>query len=51
MIPWADIYYKAGATAKGDSVVNLTAQRYEDDLNYFASLSSDYDDYYKDQIH
>jgi hypothetical protein len=50
MIPWADNYYQAGADDKGDNVLSLIAKRYEDDLNYYASLSSKYDQYYSDQI-
>jgi len=50
MIPWADNYYQAGADDKGDNVVSLIAKRYEDDLDYYASLSSKYDKYYSDQI-
>lgn len=46
MLPWIDIYFEAGAPAKAMSVMELLAERYLDDLNYYTSLKGKYIQYY-----
>jgi hypothetical protein len=38
MMQFADIYYKCGATAKGNKLVETLAGIYEENLNYYTSL-------------
>lgn len=50
MIPWADHYFKAGANEKGGAVLRSIADRYIDDLGYFASLNDSHLNYYNDRV-
>ena len=50
MLPWVDAYYQAGAIEKGDSVFNLIATRYLEDLDYYSSLNDNKIEYYNEQI-
>jgi len=50
MIPWADMYYKAGAVEKGNDLVNLLYNRYKEDLDYYTSLDKKFMQFYTDDI-
>ena len=50
MIPWADNYYKVGATEKGNDLVNDLYERYVEDLSYYTSLDDRFATYYSDDI-
>jgi len=51
MIPWADNYYKAGATEKGNDVVRKVFERYKEDLDYYNSLKQPrFTTFYQDDI-
>ena len=50
MIPWADNYYSAGATEKGNDLVELLYNRYLEDLKYYTSLKKRFMNYYSDDI-
>jgi hypothetical protein len=51
MIPWADNYYKANATEKGNEVVREIFERYKEDLAYYRSLKAErFIAYYQDDI-
>jgi len=41
-MPFADIYYKAGEVDKGNAVVTRMAEVYEQNLDYYNSLSRDF---------
>jgi hypothetical protein len=38
--PFADGYYKVGETAKAQDLLNKLVQKYKENLNYYATLSS-----------
>ena len=50
MIPWADMYYKAGALDKGNDLVKLLYEKYKEDLNYYMSLDDRFMQFYTDDI-
>jgi tetratricopeptide (TPR) repeat protein len=50
MLPWADNYFRAGDAETGKEVLTDIADRYREDLNYFASLDKNFIGYYNDQI-
>jgi hypothetical protein len=50
MIPWADMYYKAGAVEKGNDLVNLLYNKYKEDLNYYMLLDKKFMQFYTDDI-
>jgi len=50
MIYWPDTYYKAGATEKGNKMVEDIARTYNENLDYYYSLDDKMQDYYKDDI-
>ena len=50
MIYWPDTYYKAGATEKGNKMVEDIARTYEENLDYYYSLDDKMQNYYKDDI-
>ncbi len=50
MIPWADNYYKVGATEKGNDLINVLYERYVEDLSYYTSLDDRFATYYSDDI-
>jgi len=49
MLPWAEIYFSAGATEKAIDMVHTLADRYLDDLGYYASVGSKFEPYYDQQ--
>lgn len=49
MLPWAEIYFSAGATDKGIEMVRALADRYLEDLSYYASVNSKVATYYDQQ--
>ncbi len=50
MIPWADNYYKVGATEKGNELVKVLYERYMEDLAYYTSLNDRFMAYYNEDI-
>lgn len=50
MISWADFYYQAGETEKGDEMVNTIINRYEEDLTYYSSLNDRFAAEYQQEI-
>ena len=46
-----ELYYKAGATDKGDDVLMKIAANATDELRYYKSLKPKFTEYYKDDIH
>ncbi|MEA3478952.1 MAG: hypothetical protein U9R60_12275, partial [Bacteroidota bacterium] len=51
MLPFAEVYYRAGATEKGNEVVQRMFDLYSDDLRYYFSLDAAFTDtYYKEQV-
>lgn len=50
MVSWADFYYKAGAIDKGNEVVEIVKDRYEEDLAYYSSLNERFIADYQDEI-
>ena len=47
---WAETYYRSGSMEKGDSVINLVAERYSEDLDYYMSLDDKFMSYYSNKI-
>ncbi len=51
MIPWADNYYQAGASEKGNEVLRQVLERYTDDLAYYDTLEDQrFIAYYQEDI-
>jgi hypothetical protein len=50
MMQFADIYYKCGATAKGSKLVETLAGIYEENLNYYSSLSPEFSANYQSDM-
>ena len=50
MMPWADVYYQAGADEKAVEIVEVIFTRYAEDLAYYNSLSPRFLDAYQDDI-
>lgn len=50
MMPWADVYYDAGADEKATELVEVIFERYADDLAYYNSLSPRFMDAYQDNV-
>jgi len=50
MAYYPDIYYTAGATEKGDDMVNKLVANSVDNLRYYKSLEPKYIEYYKEDI-
>ncbi|MBC8319396.1 MAG: DUF2723 domain-containing protein [Bacteroidetes bacterium] len=50
MISWADFYYQSGATEKASNLVRQIAERYEEDLAYYSSLSDKFAAQYQDDV-
>jgi hypothetical protein len=50
MLPWADNYFRAGETEKGEEVLTKITDRYREDLAYYNSLSSGFARMYNNQI-
>lgn len=50
MISWADFYYQSGATDKGNDLVKIIADRYEQDLQYYTSLKERFASQYDEEI-
>ena len=46
-----ELYYKAGATEKGDEVLMKIANNAIDELRYYKTLKPKFIEYYKDDIH
>jgi hypothetical protein len=49
-IHWAMLYYQAGATAKGNQVVEKIYNRYMEDLKYYNKLNDTFASYYDNEI-
>ena len=49
-LPWAELYYKSGAMEKGDSVINLIAKRYSEDMDYYMGLDDKFISYYSSDM-
>ena len=50
MLPYADIYYKAGDTAEANMIMNRVARIFTQNLDYFMSYSPDYRQYFQNDI-
>ena len=50
MIPWADNYYKVGATEKGNDLINVLYERYLEDITYYTLLDDRFVNYYNEDI-
>ncbi len=50
MISWADFYYKSGEIEKGNNLVNQIAERYEEDMAYYSSLSDRFAAQYQEDV-
>jgi len=50
MIPWADNYYKVGATEKGNDLINVLYERYLEDLTYYTLLDDRFVNFYNEDI-
>jgi len=47
---FADIYYKSGAITKGNQLVGTLAGIYEDDVNYYTSLTTEFTANYQSDL-
>lgn len=50
LMPLVDIYYNGGAMEKGDKMVRTIADRYNEDLDYYASLNDEAFAYYEQDL-
>jgi hypothetical protein len=50
MTPYAELYYKLGATAKGNAIVDRLVQIYDQDLSYYYSFSPPFRQNFDDDI-
>ena len=50
MISWADFYYKSGDIEKGNDLVKQIAERYEEDMAYYSSLSDRFAAQYQEDV-
>ena len=51
MIPFAEVYYRAGATEKANEIINILTDVYSDNLRYYLSLDAEFvDKHYAEQI-
>jgi len=50
MIPYADVYYKAGATEKANKLVERVAEIYSQNLNYYYSYDARNKQYFEQDI-
>lgn len=50
MMYYPDLYYKAGATDKGDNLVNTIVTNALDNINYYDSLKPRFKKYYTESI-
>lgn len=50
MVPFAQIYYYAGDTVKGDAMVNNIKNRYVEDIDYYLTLNDKQLNYYEDDL-
>ncbi len=47
MLPWADIYYEAGAVEKSEKILRQLADRYIEDFDYYNRLKDKFAKYYE----
>lgn len=51
MIPFAEVYYRAGATEKANAIINTLSDIYNDDLRYYLSLDAEFvERHYNEEI-
>ena len=50
MMSWADFYYQSGAIDKGNEMVMTITNRYNEDLQYYASLDDKFSSEYQSDI-
>lgn len=50
MIPYADIYYSAGAIEKGNAIVKRLLEVYDENLSYYYRCGTAYMEHYKEDI-
>jgi hypothetical protein len=50
MLSWAEFYYEAGATDRGNDVARKLTERYAQDLAYYSSLPDKVASYYQDNV-
>ena len=46
MMPFAEVYYRAGAIEKGNAIMKRLAEIYSDDIRYYLSLEPEFTDTY-----
>jgi hypothetical protein len=50
MLPYADIYYKAGDTAEANMIMNRVARIFTQNLDYYMSYNQGYRQYFQNDI-
>lgn len=50
MLPWVEVYFKAGSNERGTELTRTLMNRYLDDLHYFNRLDKRFADYYERNI-
>jgi hypothetical protein len=50
MLPFAEIYYKAGAKEKANKLIERVAEIYSQNLDYYYSFSPDYNQYFEQDV-
>lgn len=50
LLPLIDVYYQGGAMEKGDALAREIANRYSEDMDYYASLDNEFFSYYQEDL-
>jgi len=50
LLPLIDVYYSGGAMEKGDKLARAIADRYSEDMDYYASLRPEFFNYYEEDL-
>lgn len=50
LLPLVEVYYEAGAMEKGDELAREIADRYSEDMDYYASLRDEFFSYYEEDL-
>ena len=50
MLPYAEIYYKAGAPEKANKLIERVAEIYSQNLDYYYSFSPEYKQYFEQDV-
>jgi tetratricopeptide (TPR) repeat protein len=50
MVPFAEIYYKAGATQKANTLLKRISEIYGENLDYYQSFEPQYNKYFEEEV-